>query len=159
MSINRWRWAFQILIVAAVLSATAASAQTTPVRGRKAVTPASMLQRKDTVETVKPESFDDMARRVDSLRFIVVYNAELLEKDLSAKVTWIYVMLGVMIVASIAMYWALKQVQRGREDMEERLSGQFSSTLAQLESQIKAVSERVDLYHPKPTTRRPRKKS
>ena len=158
MGINRWRSAFSILALA-MLVVTTVVAQSSSTRRVKIDPAASAVQKSDTAGMDKPASFDDMARRVDSLQFIVVYNAELLQKDLGTKVMWIYVMLGAMIVASITMYSALKQAQRSREDLEGKLTSQLTSVVNHLEGEIKAVSDKVEYYHPRPSRRTPRKKT
>ena len=81
----------------------------------------------------------DMAKRVDSLQFIVVYNAELLRRDLDSKMMLMYVMLGIIIIASGLMYMLLKQTQRQRKELEERLLHQLSASVADLEAKIKNV--------------------
>jgi uncharacterized protein YlxW (UPF0749 family) len=117
------------------------------------------LQKQDTLRAIHPSTFDDMARRVDSLQFIVVYNAELLQKDIGTKVMWIYVMLGVMILASVTMYSALRQAQRTRHELEEKLTTQLTSVVNHLENEIKNVADKVDYYHPRPVRRASKKKS
>lgn len=104
----------------------------------------SKLAQGDSADRARLASVDGMARRVDSLQFIVVYNAELLRRDLDAKVIWIYVMLGVMIVASMMMYGALNQAQRQRKDLEERVFNTLSSTVTQLEEKMKHIESEVN---------------
>lgn len=159
MGIFRWRSASSIVALAMLFLVADVAAQSIRTRGRGIESPASALQKKDTLGAARPSSFDEMARRVDSLQFIVVYNAELLQKDIGTKVMWIYVMLGVMILASITMYIALRQAQQNRENLEERLTTQLSSVVNHLEAEIKSVSEKVEFYHPLPRRRSSRKKS
>ena len=158
MGTNRWRSAFSILALAMLMVITVA-AQSSPTRRVKVEPAASAVQKSDTSGIETPASFDDMARRVDSLQFIVVYNAELLQKDLGTKVMWIYVMLGAMIVASITMYSALKQAQRSREELEGKMTSQLNSAVNHLEGEIKNVADKVEYYHPRPGRRTRRKKS
>lgn len=155
----RRRVAFPILALAMLFLATTVAAQPTRTRGRNVESPASALQKRDSLKVEQLSSFDDMAHRVDSLQFIVVYNAELLQKDISTKVMWIYVMLGAMILASITMYSALRQAQRTRNELEEKLTAQLASAVSHLESEIKSVKDKVDYYHPKPPRRTSKKKS
>lgn len=155
----RWRSAFPILALAMLFLATTVATQPTRTRGRNVESPPSALQKRDSLKVAQLSSFDDMARRVDSLQFIVVYNAELLQKDISTKVMWIYVMLGVMILASITMYSALRQAQRTRNELEEKLTAQLASAVSHLELEIKSVTDKVDYYHPKPPRRTSKKKS
>jgi hypothetical protein len=98
----------------------------------------------------------DMAKRVDSLQFIVVYNAELLRRDLDSKMMLMYVMLGIIIIASGLMYVLLKQTQRQRKELEERLLQQLSASVADLEAKIKHVE--AGLSPPKPVARKKKTK-
>ena len=98
----------------------------------------------------------DMAKRVDSLQFIVVYNAELLRRDLDSKMMLMYVMLGIIIIASGLMYVLLKQTQRQRKELEERLLQQLSASIADLEAKIKHVE--AGLSPPKLVVRKKRAK-
>jgi len=106
---------------------------------------------KDSAGRARFSSVDEMARRVDSLQFIVVYNGELLRQDLSSKVIWIYVMLGVMIVASMMMYGALNQAQRQRKDLEARIVNTVTNAIPELEAKIKLLQSSLDAQ----TTKRP----
>ena len=119
-----------------------ASAQTRRARREPSVpiVGASAVQ-KDTVAKQPVSSFDEVARRVDSLQFIVVYNAELLRKDIDKKVIWIYIMLGVTILASMVIYGAFSAAQRQRKELEERVYSQLSASVSQLESEIKTIQE------------------
>ena len=155
----RWRLAFSILALSTIFLATTVAAQPNKTRIRSVESPGSALQKKDTLSAQKPFSFDEMARRVDSLQFIVIYNAELLQKNVGTKVIWIYVMLGAMILASITMFGALRQVQRSRQELEEKLTSQLATVVNQLEAEIKSVSDKVELYHPRRERRTTKKKS
>ena len=159
MSIIRWRSAFSILALAMLFLVAAVATPQNRTRGRSVASPASAHQNKDSLSIAKPSSFDDVARRVDSLQFIVVYNAELLQRDVGTKVMWIYVMLGIMILASITMYTALRQAQRSREDLEGKLTGQLTACVNHLESEIRNVSDKVEFYHPTRKHRPSKKKS
>ena len=98
---------------------------------------------KDSLSRARLSNVNDIAKRVDSLQFIVVYNYDLLRRDLDSKVVWIYVMLGVMIVASMMMYGALNQAHRQRKELEERVFNSLSSSVANLEAQIKSVEAEI----------------
>ena len=98
---------------------------------------------RDSASNARLSNVDDVAKRVDSLQFIVVYNYDLLRRDLDSKVVWIYVMLGVMIVASMMMYGALNQATRQRKELEERVFNSLSSSVANLEAQIKSVEAEI----------------
>jgi hypothetical protein len=133
---------FVILLLLAVVATANVSAQT--------ATRASQDQ-KDSSRTATVE---EMAKRVDSLQFIVVYNAELLRRDLDAKMVLIYVMLGIIILASMLMYALLKQTQRQRIELEERLSHHLSASVADLDARIKDLQARL-APPPKPAPKKP----
>jgi outer membrane murein-binding lipoprotein Lpp len=118
----------------------------------------SYAAQKDSVSKAHMTNADYVAKRVDSLQFIVIYNADLLRRDLDSKVVWIYVMLGVMIVASMMMYGALNQAQRQRKELEERVFNSLSSSVADLEAQIKHVEEEIPPSKAHRRTAAPRKK-
>ena len=135
-----------LLLLAIILTATV-SGQTT--------SNASLYQ-KDSAAGARFSTVQDMAKRVDSLQFIVVYNAELLMRNLDSKMILIYVMLGIIIVASLLMYQLLKQMQRQRKDLEEKLLLQLSTSVADLEAKIKFAEAR--LSPPKPAARKKKAK-
>ncbi|HCA81150.1 MAG TPA: hypothetical protein DEP53_15575 [Bacteroidetes bacterium] len=159
MGISQWRSAFSILALTILFLMTAVAAQPNGSKGRSVESQASTPQKTDTLRLMHPSTFDDMARRVDSLQFIVVYNADLLQKDVGTKVMWIYIMLGVMILASGTMYIALRQAQRSREDLEGKLTAQLASVVNHLEAEIKSLSDKMDFHHPSPGRRPSKKKS
>jgi len=138
---------FTVLLLLAVIFTFTVSGQTT--------TPASVHQ-KDSAAGTKFLIAEDMAKRVDSLHFIVVYNAELLRRDLDSKMMLIYVMLGIIIVASMLIYALLKQNQQQRKELEERLLHQLAVSVADLEGKIK--HSEADLSPPKATVRKKKTK-
>jgi hypothetical protein len=138
---------FICLLLFAVVLTVDMSAQTIP-------TPT--LDQKDSSRIATVE---EMAKRVDSLQFIVVYNAELLRRDLDSKMILMYVMLGIIILASMLMYSLLKQTQQQRKELEEKLFYQLSASVADLDAKIKNVQ--TGLAPPtKPTVKKaaPKKK-
>lgn len=112
----------------------------------------------DSAGRARMTNVDEMAKRVDSLQFIVVYNAQLLRRDLDSKVIWIYVMLGVMIVASMMMYGALNQAQRQRKELEERVFNTLSASVSELETKINQVESQIGLHAPPKRSATPKKK-
>jgi hypothetical protein len=84
-----------------------------------------------------------VSNRVDSLQFFVVHSAQLLRGDLDSRVIWIYVLLGLMIAASMVMYGALTQGQRQRKDLERRVFGALSSSTSELQERIRRVESEV----------------
>jgi uncharacterized membrane protein YeiB len=136
---------FVLLLLLVVLCTITVSGQTT--------TSASVSQKDSSARFA---TVQDMAKRVDSLQFIVVYNAELLRRDLDSKMMLMYVMLGIIIIASGLMYVLLKQTQRQRKELEERLLQQLSAAVADLEAKIKHVE--AGLSPPKPVARKKKTK-
>jgi len=134
------RWFVPVMLVVLLFAGTSATVQSNPLQARFASNRAPAMQKTDTVGVSSSSSFDEVARRVDSLQFIVVYNYELLQRDVGTKVLWIYVMLGVMIVATFAMYGAFRQVYQSRRELEEKFASQLSYAVAHLESEIRSVS-------------------
>jgi uncharacterized membrane protein YeiB len=136
---------FTLLLLLAVISTMTLLSQAT--------TAASQNQ-KDSA--ARAATVEDMAKRVDSLQFIVVYNAELLRRDLDSKMILIYVMLGIIIIASVLMYILLNQSQRQRKGLEEKLFHQLAVSVADLEAKIKHVED--GLSPPKPAARKKKTK-
>jgi hypothetical protein len=136
---------FVFLLLLVVLGTVTVSGQTT--------NSASINQRDSSSRFA---TVQDMAKRVDSLQFIVVYNAELLRRDLDSKMMLIYVMLGIIIIASLVMYSLLKQTQRQRKELEEKLFHQLSASVTDLEAKIKLVE--AGLSPPKPAARKKKTK-
>jgi uncharacterized membrane protein YeiB len=138
---------FTFLLLLAVLLTITVSGQTT-------TNPS--LNQKDSAAGTRFSTVEEMAKRVDSLQFIVVYNAELLRRDLDSKMMLIYVMLGIIIIASMLVYALLKQNQRQRKELEEKLFLQVSASVADLEAKIKHVE--AGLPPPKPAVRKKKTK-
>jgi hypothetical protein len=138
-----------MLIILTVAATIPALAGTPSAMQQGSIAYRSVSMQKDSVGRARFTNVDEMARRVDSLQFIVVYNGELLRQDLSSKVIWIYVMLGVMIVASMMMYGALNQAQRQRKDLEERIFRTVAASVSELETKIKQIQSSLDTTAPK----------
>jgi hypothetical protein len=135
-----------LLLLAIILTATV-SGQTT--------SNASLYQ-KDSAAGARFSTVQDMAKRVDSLQFIVVYNAELLRRNLDSKMILIEVMLGIIIIASILMYILLRQIQQQRKELEDKFLHQLSASVADLEAKIKHAE--VGLSPPKSSPLRKKKR-
>jgi outer membrane murein-binding lipoprotein Lpp len=148
-------WTLMILVIAVVVPAAGNPSMFQPQSG---VFQRARAAQKDSVDRARLGNVDEMAKRVDSLQFIVVYNAQLLRRDLDSKVIWIYVMLGVMIVASMMMYGALNQAQRQRKDLEERVFNSLSATVTELEAKIKQVKTKAGSRAPRKRAAAARKK-
>lgn len=153
------RWLMPVMALVVLFAGISATAQPSLLQARFAMNRPPEMQKTDTLGVSNLSSFDDMARRVDSLQFIVVYNYELLQRDVGTKVLWIYVMLGVMIVATFAMYGAFRQVYQSRRDLEEKFASQLSYAVSHLESEIRSITSKVEPPKAKPQTKPKKKKS
>jgi hypothetical protein len=138
---------FTFLLLLAVMFTFTVSGQTKNPAG---------ASQKDSAAATKFSAVEEMAKRVDSLHFIVVYNAELLRRDLDSKMMLIYVMLGIIIVASMLIYALLRQNQQQRKELEERLLHQLSASVSDLEAKIKHAE--ADLSPPKAVVRKKKTK-
>jgi outer membrane murein-binding lipoprotein Lpp len=148
-------WILMILLIAVAIPALGNTLLFQPQSG---VLDRAHTAQKDSASQLRIANVNEMAKRVDSLQFIVVYNAQLLRRDLDSKVIWIYVMLGVMIIASMMMYGALNQAQRQRKDLEERVFNTLSSSVSELESKIKHVESEIGSHAPPKRSAAPRKR-
>jgi hypothetical protein len=148
-------WILLILLIAVTIPALGNTVLFQPQSG---VFDRAHAAQKDSVGRARMVNVDEVAKRVDSLQFIVVYNGELLRRDLDSKVIWIYVMLGVMIIASMMMYGALNQAQRQRKDLEERVFNTLSSSVSELETKIRHVESEMGSHVPPKRSSAPKKK-
>jgi hypothetical protein len=149
------RWTLSALLVSVTIPALGGTSEMQ--RTERPLTLQESIQ-KDSADKSRMTNVDEMARRVDSLQFIVVYNAQLLRRDLDSKVIWIYVMLGVMIIASMMMYGALNQAQRQRKDLEERVFNLMANTVSEIETKIRQLESSVSQHHPPKRPPAPKKK-
>jgi hypothetical protein len=120
---------FLLLIVVSIMVSTSTQSVTGTIQDQK--------------DSSRTATVEEMAKRVDSLQFIVVYNAELLRRDLDSKMVLIYVMLGVIIIASMLLYALLKQNQRQRTELAERLTQQLSTAVGDMEGKIKNIQSQL----------------
>ena len=149
MSIVTPRWHIWILLILLV-------SVSIPVMGSG--TSRTNPAKEDTLSSARLSAVNDVGKRVDSLQFVVVYNAELLRQDLGTKVVWIYVMLGVMVLATMMMFGALNQAQRQRKDLEERIFISLSTSVASMEAKIKHLESEIGLPVPHRRSASPKKK-
>jgi hypothetical protein len=134
-----------------LLATALAYAQTTRAVRNASAAPSSVhVLQKDTTAQGKTVKAEDVAKMVDSLQFIVVYNAQLLRQDLERKVIWVYVMLGVMIVGITVVYGALTQAQRQRKQLAEDLYGKALNEIAEIEGKLKSLEAQIRAPKPPP---------
>jgi hypothetical protein len=152
----KWQiWILMILLVSVSIPAIGNSSAFFAQGGRSSRT---QLAQEDSVSRARLSTVHEIAKRVDSLQFVVVYNAELLRQDLGSKVIWIYAMLGVMILATLIMFGTLNQAQRQRKDLEERVISMLSASVANLEERIKQHEKKTVSPAPRKRTSSPKKK-
>ncbi|MBI3587115.1 MAG: hypothetical protein HY088_08305 [Ignavibacteriales bacterium] len=119
----------------------------------------SMVQssstQQDSAKLAKERETVEMAKKVGELENIIVYNSELFRRELNAKVVWIYVLLGVMLVACLMIYGVISQISRregaGQEKYDTLLKELITSR-RNLEAQIKNLE--VELKAFKPSSRK-----
>jgi len=158
MSTGTPRWQIWILLILLVSVSIPAMGNTSALFAQGGGTSRTKPAQEDSVSRARLSNINDVAKRVDSLQFVVVYNAELLRQDLGTKVVWIYVMLGVMIVATMMMFGALNQAQRQRKDLEERVFISLSTSVASMEAKIKHLESEIESPAPPKRTSSPKKK-
>ena len=105
----------------------------------------------DSAKVVKERESVEMAKRVGELENIIVYNAELFRRELNSKLVWIYVLLGVMLVASLMIYGVISQVSR-REGLDQgkhdALLKELLASGRNLENQIKNLELELKALKP-----------
>jgi len=144
---SRWHiWILLILLVSVSIPVMGSgTGRTKPVQ-------------EDSVGRARLSTVNDVAKRVDSLQFVIVYNAELLRQDLSSRVIWIYVMLGVMILTTLMMFGALNQARRQRKELEEKVFSTLSTSVSNLEAKITQLESEIKSPAPPRRTSSPKKK-
>lgn len=152
------KWQTWILIILLVSVSIPAMGNTSAFFAQSGGTGRTKPAQEDSLSRARLSNINDVAMRVDSLQFVVVYNAELLRQDLGSKVIWIYVMLGVMIVATLMIFGALNQAQQQRKDLEERVFDSLSTSVAGMEAKIKHLESEIESPAPPRRSASPRKK-
>jgi hypothetical protein len=116
-------------------------------------------EQRETVASKILTDYEKLAKRVDSLQFSIVHNADLLKESLDRRLMWVYAMLGIIIVACMVIYGTLSSAQRQGKELEERISRQVAANVSQLESQIRNVEAGIISRRspPKQTARRAKK--
>lgn len=151
---------FGCILVVSIILTNDSSAQTRRATREPSlpIVGAEVVQR-DTVATEPMASYEEVARRVDSLQFIMVHNADLLRENLDRRLIWVYAMLGLIIIACMIIYGTLSSAQRQRKEFEERISRQGSASVSQLENRIEKIEAAIEPRKPppKPTARRAKK--
>ena len=107
---------------------------------------------RDTISEGEKHVVNDVVKKVDSLQLVIVYNADLVRKDLNNKLIWIYILLGGMVVSNVMMYAAFNQIRKQSQDAEDGLKIQLS------ELQGKTSSIAKSLEPVEPTRQSPQKK-
>jgi outer membrane murein-binding lipoprotein Lpp len=154
------KWQIWILMILLVSVSIPAMGHTSASFAQSGGTDRPKQAEADSISRARLSNVNDVAKLVDSLQFVVVYNAELLRQDLGSKVIWIYVMLGVMIVASMMMFGGLSQAQRQRKMLEERVYGTLSTSVANLEAKIRELESKIDSpAHPRRSASPKKKKT
>jgi len=101
------------------------------------------VEQRDSTAAELVSSYSDVARRVDSLQFLIVYNSELLKSNIEKRVIWIYAMLCIVIIASIIIYGTLTAARRQRRELEQRVFQEVAAAVGQLENQIRNLEART----------------
>ena len=125
------------IVLLLILLCTIASFGQTSITHTPGLKTNAVMSQKDSATGNRLANVAEMAKRVDSLQFVVVYNAELLRNDLGAKMMLIYIMLGVIVVACVLMYLLLSQIQRQRKELEDKVFAQLSASTADFEAKMK----------------------
>lgn len=107
----------------------------------------------DSAKLAKERGSVETTKKVGELENIIVYNAELFRRELNSKLVWIYVLLGVMLVASLMIYGVISQVSRREGWDQEKHDVLLKELLASgrnLETQIKNLEMELKALKPSP---------
>jgi hypothetical protein len=115
----------------------------------------------DAVRKGEEYVLNDVAKRVDSLQLVIVYNSDLVRNDLNNKLIWIYILLGGMVVSNVMMYAAFNQIRKQSQDAEDGLKIQLSELQGKLFAIAESLESAESAAGPKPSRRpsRPRSRS
>ena len=98
----------------------------------------------DTVSKGEKHVVNDVVKKVDSLQLVIVYNADLVRKDLNNKLIWIYILLGGMVVSNVMMYAAFNQIRKQSQDAEDGLKIQLS----ELQGKTSTIAKNLEPAEP-----------
>ncbi|MEX0737609.1 MAG: hypothetical protein WD182_09230 [Bacteroidota bacterium] len=115
----------------------------------------SAATEKDTVRKGESYVVNDVAKKVDSLQLVLVYNSDLVRNDINNKLIWIYILLGGMVVSNVMMYAAFNQIRKQSQEAEDGLKIQLSELQGKTSAIAKSLEAAESAAGPKP----PRKPS
>ncbi|MEX1276179.1 MAG: hypothetical protein WEE20_09610 [Bacteroidota bacterium] len=115
----------------------------------------SAATEKDTVKKGESYVVNDVAKKVDSLQLVLVYNSDLVRNDINNKLIWIYILLGGMVVSNVMMYAAFNQIRKQSQEAEDGLKIQLSELQGKTSAIAKSLEAAESAAGPKP----PRKPS
>ncbi|MBI3579601.1 MAG: hypothetical protein HY276_13045 [Ignavibacteriales bacterium] len=149
MKTSMIKFCYFILCAAMITALSPARAQ----QKESSASGGSTATQQDSAKVAKERESVEMAKRVGELENIIVYNAELFRRELNSKLVWIYVLLGVMLVASLMIYGVISQVGRREGLDQEKHDALLKELLASgrtLETQIKNLEIELKALKPPP---------
>lgn len=150
-----------ILVTGLILTGNLYGQRTPAVQSPRNHLIGSAQTEKDTVRKGEEYVVNDVAKRVDSLQLVLVYNSDLVRNDINNKLIWIYILLGGMVVSNVMMYAAFNQIRKQSQDAEDGLKIQLSELQGKLSAIAKSLESTGSGAGPKPSRRpsRPRSRS
>ena len=119
----------------------------------------SAATEKDTVRKGEEYVVNDVAKKVDSLQLVLVYNSDLVRNDINNKLIWIYILLGGMVVSNVMMYAAFNQIRKQSQDAEDGLKIQLSELQGKTSAIVKSLEAAESTARPKPPRKPSRSRS
>lgn len=139
-------------VLTGTLSFAFAQPKRTVEKPSSSVALSSMQQ--DSMKLAQERESVEMSKKVGELENIIVYNAEMFRRELNSKVVWIYVLLGVLLVACLMIYGVISQISR-REGLDQEkhdaVMKELLTSTRNFEAQIKKLE--VELKALKPPLR------
>ncbi len=111
----------------------------------------SAATEKDTVRKGEEYVVNDVAKKVDSLQLVLVYNSDLVRNEINNKLIWIYILLGGMVVSNVMMYAAFNQIRKQSQYAEDGLKIQLSELQGKLSAIAKSLESAESAAGPKPS--------
>jgi hypothetical protein len=108
-----------LAFVALMLTEQVVPQQRTLTSPRSTPTISSAEPDLDTASRMSAHVVSDVVKRVDSLQLMILYNADLVRREINNRVTWIYILLSALFVTNVLMFFSFNQIRRQTQALED----------------------------------------
>ncbi|GEM_PF-6328067 len=110
---------FALTFIGLILIEGVVAQQQTLTSPRSTPTISPVEPERDTARRTDDDVVSDVVKRVDSLQLMIVYNADLVRREINNRVTWIYILLSALFVTNVLMYVSFNQIRRQAQALED----------------------------------------